>query len=525
MAADVIRLGPFTGGLNTSSDPSAIADAELVELTNMEVSLDDSLVSRPPFHTVADMSGTWTERIVAIGSAVFPGGNYIIGSNTNGVYFFISGGWTLITATFQAACMVQYADLVWLIAKPGSANPGGQWDPVGGFVAQSNLPKGDAAAVFKERLFVVPGGTATANTSRLIFSEPANFLDYNPVTGGNQASPGTNFIDVSQGDGQKLIDLLVYRGNLLLFKNDSTYILAYETSPADAVVENISITVGASQRRCVVAYENSVFIYHEGFIFELVNYDFNRINVKLPLQYDGGAPAGTTRVEEVFMCLFGDRLVIRYYNNTYVLGLRTRVWSQWKSASDFLHNFGPLVALPSNVVQSVNTEYYGGSSLSQHEKFYRIRDGYDSTTDENDGASVLITVTALTKNYDVAASHLFKRLNWWGADVLTNNTVIGALTPITFSFQVLWSDLASLKWNQLLTWQNPTTNAASVSTAVATGSGTQRRFVRFIKSVRYRQINFRITMTTNGTTTDGPARLYTIAIATKVKQLVPKAVN
>lgn len=527
MPTDVLRLGPFVGGLNTASDPSAIADAELTECLNFELDLDGSIVSRPPIQTDA-VHGGWTERIRALGVGVFPTGNYVIGSNTNGVYYYLSGAWTLITATFEAACMVQYADSLWLIAKPGSANPGGQWDPTGGFVAQANLPKGEAAVVFKERLFVAPGKNATTDASRLVFSEPANFLDYNGATGGNQAAPGVDFIDVAKGDGQKLVDVIVYRGNLLLFKEDSTYVLAYETNPTDAVVEPISRTVGATQRRCVAEYENTIYIYHEGSIYELINYDFNKINVKCKFVTDLSKPAGTTRAEDVFMTRFGDRLLIRYFNRIYVYGIRTRVWSRWESANDYLHNIGPLVEMPSNVSASVDTVYYAGSSLTEHTKFYRMNDGFNASfREKQDASNVTINARIITKNYDIAASHLFKRLFWWGADVLTNNSVTGTVQPIIFSSQILWGDLInqSKAWNSLGTWLNPLTTASAVSDAVPTGSGTQRRFVRFIKALRFRQAYFQLDLTTDGTTNDGPARIYTITIAAKVKQTVPRDVN
>lgn len=527
MPTDVLRLGPFVGGLNTSSDPSAIADTELVDCVNMELDLDGSLVSRPPIQTDSIHAG-WTQRIRILGIGVFSTGNYLIGSNTNGVYYYLSGTWTLITATFEAACMVQYADLVWLIAKPGSANPGGEWSPSGGFVARSNLPKGDAATVFKERLFVVPGKNATTDTSRLVFSEPANFNDYNGGTAGDQAAPGVDFIDIAKGDGQKLVDVVVYRGNLLLFKEDSTYVLAFETNPTDAVVEPISITVGATQRNCVAQYENSIYIYHEGSVFELVNYDFNKINTKCKFEADLGAPVGTTRVEDVFISVFGDRILVRYFNRIYVYGLRTRVWSRWESSNAYLHNIGPLKAMPSNISQSVDTIYYAGSSIQEHLKFFRINDGINASFNEKEGANdVTIAASITTKNYDIAASHLFKRLFWWGADVLTNNSVTGTVQPIIFSSQVLWNDLInqSITWQDLGTWDNPLTTASAVSDAVPTGTGTQRRMLRFVKGLRYRQAYFKLDLTTNGTTADGPARIYTLTLATKVKQTVPRAVN
>lgn len=516
MPGEALRIGPFEGGMNTASDPTAVADSELVDCVNLELDLDGSLVCRPPIQDFTDFSATTTERLVMLGVAVFSGTNYIIASNANGVFRFNGGVWSTITATFQARCMVQYSGKVWLPAIPGSANPGGNWDPVGGFTAVAAIPKGEACKIFKERLFVAPGISATANESRLSFSDPGNFASW----------PGANFIDIRPGDGQQLIDLAIYKSNLLLFKNDSCDVLAYDTTPSDAVRENISVTVGATTRRCVIEFEDSVFVYHEGDVFEIVNYNFNQINTKVPFTFDNSAPS--TRAEEVFMCLFGQRLLIRYYNRIYVYGLRTRTWSRWESTSSDLHNFGPLVSLPSNVVAAVNDEYYAGSSILSNEKVYRIKDGFDATTNElANAASFTISCRAKTKNFDLAASQLYKRLYWWGADVLTGNNVLGIATPITIGASVLWGDLFnnSKEAPDLGTWASPLTGSVAVNSTV-TGLGAGGRvFVKFLKALRFRQINFEVDLTSNGTTVDGPARLFTLIIVASTRQTVVKSVN
>lgn len=517
MPGEPLRIGPFTGGLNNGSDPSAVADSELVECINFELDIDGSLVCRPPIRDTTDMTATWTERIVLLGVAVFTGTNYIIGSNTNGVFRLTPGGaWTLITNTFQARCMVQYAGKVWLPPIPGSGNPGGNWDPVGGFTAVAAIPQGEACKVFKERLFICPGITATTNESRLRFSDPGVFTSW----------PAPNFIDVRPGDGEKLIDLAAYKSNLLLFKNDSTDVLAYESNPSDAVRENISRTLGATTRRCVVEYEDSVFLYHEGDIYEIVNYNFTRINTKVPFVFDNSAPG--TRAEEVFLSLLGDRLVVRYYNRIYVYGLRTRTWTRWESASSDLHNFGPIVSLPSNVVSAVNDEFYAGSSILSNEKVYLIRDGFDATNDE-ESASINFTITcrAKTKNFDLAASQVYKRLYWWGADVLTGNAVTGTASPIVIGQQTLWGDLfdQNKESDDLGIWSSPFSGNVSVITNVGASSGTSRIFIKFLKGLRFRQINFEITLTSNGTTLDGPCRLFTLMIIAATRQTVVKSVS
>lgn len=526
MPGQPLRLGPFIGGLNTSSDPTAVADAELVDCVNLELDIDGSLVSRPPIQTTNDLSNVWTERIVLLGVAVFPSGNWIVGSNANGTFVYNSGNWIQISNTFQASSMVQYADVVYLLAKPNAVNCLAKWSPAVSFtlINPANLSTmmggdkgGGALTIFKERLFIVPGRNKQQNKSRLIFSDPGNPEAY---------STTTQFIDVKSGDGQVLMDLITYDDNLILFKNDSTYVLSYTSRPADAELLNINTTIGATRERCVVAYENSLYVYHEGWVYEVTNYIFNRINTKVPFFYDSAAPG--PRVEEVFLCLFGDRLIARYYNRVYVYGLKTKTWSRWESANPELHNFGPLVGVPNNVVQAVNDEYYAGSSIQNNERVFVIKNGFSSTDEEKVGSTpVDIQCSITTKNYDLANSYQFKKLNWWGADVVTDNPVTGVANPVIYGFIPTWGMLANQgkKWSDLLTWGTPLVSASVSSSVSVSGSGTFRRFLKFPKALRFRQINFQLFLSTNGATTNGPVKIFSITIFAATKQVLTKAVN
>src|SRR6266568_911432 len=127
MPGTALRLGPFVGGLSTQGDPTAIGDAELVECINFELDLDGALISRPPIQTTTDMSGTWTERIVLIGVAVFAASPYLIGANANGTYVFNGGVWSVITNAIQASSMVQYNDAVYLLAVPNGTHSLSKW--------------------------------------------------------------------------------------------------------------------------------------------------------------------------------------------------------------------------------------------------------------------------------------------------------------------------------------------------------------------------------------------------------------
>ena len=520
--AEALRLGPFVGGLNTASDPTAVADSELVVCNNLELDIDGSLVSRPPIVETVHR-GSWTERIVIIGRGTFAGSNYLIGSNADGTFAFDGTTWTFIKASLQSDVALQYGGYMWIVPKPGTsaANPGGRWDPVGGFVADTNMPEGQAAMFHKSRMFICPGPDATTNESRLRFTEPIASSTLNWLS--------TDLIDVSPGDGQQLIDIDVYNDDIMLFKNDSTYVLAYDIKPTDAILRNINSTLGVTDIRCKVSYENSIFVFHEGNVYEIVNYDFSRVNLKVPFTLDGTVPTGKTRAEQVFMSLLGDRLLVRYFNTVYVFGLKTRTWCTWSSVNTALHNFGPLVSFPTDAVNAVNTKYYAGSAIKEYVSVVYIQDGYDATTKEQSSGGNFYDISCkiTTKNFDMADSHHFKRLMWWGADVLTTRDVIGEVVPIMLNFQVLWSQLTSNLWADLTgnTWAYPLGSAAKFDTGVSNSSAGGRLFVKFLKSLRFREIQFTVVLKNDGSTSQGPCRLFTLTAIVGSKQTVSKQVN
>lgn len=715
-----LRLGPFIGGLNTGSDPTAIADAELVTCQNLELDIDGSLVSRPPFQEL-EGAPSWTERGVALCEAIFAGVHYLIISNANGVFAYTAGVWTTITSTFKASCAVQYADKVYLVPHPSAANPGGKWDPIGGFTAVAAIPKAGACVIHKERLYLVPGEDATVNITRLTFTDPGNF----------DVWPGANFIDIGQGDGTYLLDLTVYQDNLLLFKSQTTHVLAYDVRPTDAVVRRISSTIGVDTQFCVANFENQVYSLYKGRVYEIINFDFHPLNLKVPFVVDKGSPSPFASENE-FLGILGDRLIVRYFSRVYVYGFNTRTWSEWTSARDVLKYFGPIVRIndPNGDI------YYAGSAITAYRGLIRLFDEQDATnkertidptftvldtfgrtvsnswsnadtgelytssggaasdysvsgglgrishgtrnvtrsqilagvltdfeiyielaapaistvnsqlidiyfryTTQNDnyllrfnfglagavicqpyktvagaatsltgttaltnyaandkysvraqfnGTSIKIkswktgaqepnswnvfngtdvaqasgnvvmsgivdpantnalplvymydnlqigpltgqvediTCVAKTKNFDMAVSNQFKRLWWWGTDVATNRDISGTATPIVISFNTTWSALSGTPWNQLKTWKQPLTQPTGVTTMVPTGAGTDRRFVKFLKALRYRQINFAVTMKTQGSTSDGPSKLFTMMITTETKEGVSKAIS
>src|SRR5882672_11431240 len=97
-----VKLGPWTGGMNTHGDPSQIADNELVDCVNLENALDGSFVVRPPVTAVAGPSSWLGTDILLLGFFSFSTGNYMLGSNATGTYYKLGGGpWILISSSLK----------------------------------------------------------------------------------------------------------------------------------------------------------------------------------------------------------------------------------------------------------------------------------------------------------------------------------------------------------------------------------------------------------------------------------------
>ena len=123
-----VMIGPFSRGLNTYDDPTALHDQECVESLNFDPGLDGSLRNRPPF--------TDTGSKIPIGPVGIPhllgyyydtnGSPYLIASNGgSSTYYYHGGVWTLITNTFSATDVTQFDGKAWLVAPVGEADPGG----------------------------------------------------------------------------------------------------------------------------------------------------------------------------------------------------------------------------------------------------------------------------------------------------------------------------------------------------------------------------------------------------------------
>lgn len=520
---EILRLGPWHGGMNRAADPTVIDDQELLDCINFELDIDGSLVSRPAIE-IAEQ-GASDDRLLIFGSVTFSGVLYLFATRDGATYVSSDSGvnWTALGALpRECTSMAVYQNTVWLPATPTSANGGISWTPGGGAVSVAGMPRGSNCVVHKNRLYICPGETETTNESRLHFSFAADFTNW----------PGANFIDVDQGDGTTLNNVIVYQDNLLLFKQESTHVLAYDLDPTDAILKEVTPVVGSTGHFGITQHENTVYCLHNNNVYEIVNHNFELLNLKVPLVFDDSLPVNTTaRYESQSMSLLGDRLVVRYYNKTYIFGLRTRTWSEWIKSDEAQtvewHVFGPLIR--GVLVGGINRyEYFTSYSFDMNDttgyKIIKLIDGHTAINLEGFGTSDIKCI-ATTKDYDMADPVRYKKLFWWGADLLTGNEITASVEPITLVFSPSWTDLGNNTWADLGTWGRPLDEAAVTITVVDADSiFNTGKMVKFHKGLRFRKINFSVQLLTDGNALE-IAKIFSFLAIVKTKQIVSAQVS
>jgi hypothetical protein len=140
------------------------------------------------------------------------------------------------------------------------------------------------------------------------------------------------------------------------------------------------------------------------------------------------------------------------------------------------------------------------------------------------------TCEVQTKNYNYQLSSNFKRLFWWGVDAVFRTRIRGWAVPVVHHAQVTWGQLYSqgVTWGQLLggTWGSPFIGDLSVNSDYnLEGTGPMRKFVKMYKSMRFRQIYFKVIFDTDGSIGTAPVNLFTITAYVGTKETVSKTVS
>lgn len=527
-----IQVGPFVGGLNTFSDPSAIADNELSVCENFELDLDGSLKSRPPIQDLSISFPLAASGNVNLLGYYYDKNNvpYLLASDGNSsTYYFDGNAWNLVTNTVAAAGFAQFNDQAWLTAPVGSgvlgSYLGGYWEPIGGFVNSPNMPEGECITVYKDRLWIAEGENTTRNGTRVYYSR--TIADPNLWQAPTPPVPpaviptvqNNDFSEVGSGDGQNVVQLAVYFNTLLIFRKTSIYGLQYASDPDVATISLVVPNVGLASKDALDQFESYIYFMYEDKAYEFSNNRAQQINVKVPFE-----AGNTTGIYVPFaVSEFNRRIIFSYYRRTYVYSLRTRTWTEWKSSV-----FGPIGKVVRQetgddtivAVTHESTVIPAGGSRSARTLF--ITDAITSATEN-------MECIIQTKIFNYQASSVYKRLFWWGVDASFKGVVEGEVFPVTENFTVPWQALLDNEtWGSMLlyVWGQPQSEPPNVSTTVtAVGSTIGRKFVKFLKALRFRQVYFRVRFETNGSTSQAPVRLFSLMTYVNPKQVVSTQIS
>ena len=514
MPGEPTQIGPWVGGLNTQSDQTSIADNQAVIIENMELDLDGSLVSRPP---IVDLAIAFplgvTGNMQLLGYYYAPGSvPYLLASDgLSSTYYFTGTSWTLITSTISATAMAQFNGLAYMLAPVGSTNPGGSWSPSTGFVAEPNMPKGEAIVAYKFRLWIALGINATTNGTSLYYSKVLG-------TAGGIWITVPDFINIGSGDGQNIVQLVTYYQSILIFRSGSTYSFQFTSDPAAGQISQILPNIGLSDKDAVASFESFLYFMYNDKAYEFINNRATQVNTSVPLR--AISRAGIYKPYAV--SIFGNRAIFSYYDTLFAFNITTRTWTTWKSP--LRGPIGKIVTLQQNnqfaqaICHSSSFVATGGSRTA---KTLRITDGL--TTDAE-----AFSCTLLTKNYNYNTSGSYKRLFYWGADAVFRSTVTAIVTPIVYNYAVTWGQMLAFTWGAAknFTWAQPISGTIAVTTIRNTsGGGAIRKFVKFDKSLRFRQANFKLVFDTDGSTSSAPIRIFSLMTYVKVKERVVQTVT
>jgi hypothetical protein len=245
----------------------------------------------------------------------------------------------------------------------------------------------------------------------------------------------------------------------------------------------------------------------------------NEINVAVPFK----AVDLSNSYMPKAVSIFNDRVIFSYYDTMYIFSLKTRTWSRWRSTvhggiGKIIENITPSDD-PATAICHSNLAVPGGGT--READTLHITDTYSLETEE-------FECVAQTKNFNYDAPSVYKRLMWWGVDAIFKTRVDALAFPISFSQSVPWGQLGQTTWGEVnnFTWSQPFSETVSVETIRDTsGSGALRKFVKFNKSLRFRQIFFRVSFDTDGSINSAPVRVFNLMTYVKAGQRVSKAVT
>lgn len=558
--SNVLTIGPFIGGLNNYMDASSIRDEELTQLVNYEVDPGGSLITRPGI-TVNPSGVSWGTgggasasylthgtpvNPVAVGRYKARGGAALLYKEIDGQIYtermnnaadVVQQGMkeivNLTPGRKKNVCAVQYNDRMYFSNQSNQDAIGYTRVGFTDFTKIASMPPAENLFVHKERIFAVPGKHTTRATDSAL-----NRIYFTPVLyDGGDWNVAENFINIGGGDGEYITNGIVYLGDILFFKDSSTWRFTYEADIAGGTLEKIS-DVGTVGSRSVTKCNDRVYTFYNDNLYEVFNYQWRKVSAGVKFDKKAIRPTDTY-AEDVSLSYLGDRIIVSYYGNTYVYTQSTGTWTTWEFSFE---GFGRMLPVSGSYLDNIdndiliagyfkNTNYKANNTDNKLiHKLYRVENTNQpiSSVSASYEPEEQYECRFTTKILDLGGGSAFKRLMWWGLDALIKTKVQSTATVIVNNAGFDWDDLEETDLDALeeTTCDNLLTVFPRAKNNVEMYSiDLGRRFIKFLQGLRFRQIQFDFNTMVDGTADTVPHKIFALTLVMKGKTKMSEQVS
>ena len=540
-------LQRFTGGLNNYWDQSSIDDTELASIINFEFTTNGALTSRPAVYPESAGIGIIHtpqagEPIDILGTYVKQNGTrYLVCVTDNKTWLYNIEAYEFTQiAAFRASDCTQYDDKVVLSS---TYTHGGYWD--GTAFTVTNMPFLGGIELFQNRFFGY-GVEGTGTASTLYWSDITTFGPSGQTTSIWDWTDDTNnyyYVEIGTGDGQWITAMAQGYGDIVIFRNRSTYRYSYGDSPETGTMQAMQQDIGAENKRSVVKFENAHFVLSGGILYKYQNWLYYPLNAqRVKFQGYGGA---NNRFQHA-VSIVGRRCLVWHDGSLYSYNLDTETWAEWESTSRVAY----FVDVARRSEEGIESLYYGISGVETPSGasptdfcLWRIED--KPITDK--GVEPF-QCSLRTKIYDFNTPVEWKRLYFWAVDLQTAEPVKAVAYPVSIpetTVKVSWDEISKdfeaetgfKTWDDLSqdnptdgfygTWDGLTTPSGAIATVVGglPSEYPSRVEVKLNQALRFRRIYFELYLTCDGTASTSPVQIFSIIPLIGAKAKIAKGAN
>lgn len=268
---------PYFGGIDTTTDPSLMEETMSPNALNVVFDTTQAVMSRKGYNKLLTTSLT---NFIGGMFAMYQsnGTKQLLYGSGNQLYKYNNaGGSTALTgapATFTNNQQWDFDELLDNVYAANGTDPLIVYNGSAYSIANSAITP-QFIKVHKNRIYA-----ANKNSSTLYFSD----------AGSPSSFPVNNFIQINTNDGQNITGIDDILDNLVIFKDESIWILTGEplgagntTTIGNLQLRQANSPVGCSAFRTICKVEQTLFFMHHSGIFALQNY--SAVNVSPGLQY------------------------------------------------------------------------------------------------------------------------------------------------------------------------------------------------------------------------------------------------